>query len=250
MTTPSRRRLSAEIWIVLALGVGSQILSSVFVYLRYLVETQSIGERTVTMHRSRDLPAWLDVSHQVLAIGLSLVPVALALYLLAQHPGRPFATLGLTRQRLGRSILDGLGLAALIGLPGIGVYLLGRELGITAEVVVSDLNAQWWTIPLLVLSAIRAGLVEEILVVGYLVTRLKHLTWVVPAIILTSAVVRASYHLYQGTGQAAGNLAMGLVFAYYYHRTGRLWPIVIAHIVIDIVAFVGYQYFAGALGLA
>lgn len=250
MNSPSRRRLGVEIWIVLALGVGSQILGSVLTYIRYLVQTESIGQQTVTMHRSRDVPPWLDVTSQVLNIGLGLVPVALALYLLAIHPGRPFATLGLTRDRWKRSIVDGVGLAALIGLPGIGVYLIGRELGITAEVVVSDLDTHWWTIPLLVLSAIRAGLVEEIIIVGYLMTRLKHLTWAVPAIILTSAVVRASYHLYQGTGQAAGNLAMGVVFAYYYHRTGRLWPLVIAHAVIDIVAFVGYQYFAGAIGLA
>ena len=35
---------------------------------------------------------------------------------------------------------------------------------------------------------------------------------------------------------------MGLIYGYYYHRTGRVWPLVIAHFLIDAVAFVGYSF--------
>jgi membrane protease YdiL (CAAX protease family) len=38
---------------------------------------------------------------------------------------------------------------------------------------------------------------------------------------------------------ALGNVAMGLVFAWAYHRTGRLLPMIAAHSLIDVVAFVG-----------
>ena len=38
---------------------------------------------------------------------------------------------------------------------------------------------------------------------------------------------------------AVGNVAMGLVFAYYYHRTGRLGPLILAHWTLDAVAFIG-----------
>ncbi|OBA85470.1 hypothetical protein A5662_04295 [Mycobacteriaceae bacterium 1482268.1] len=44
-----------------------------------------------------------------------------------------------------------------------------------------------------------------------------------------------------------GNAAMGLVFGYTWRRTGRLWPLVIAHGVIDTVAFVGYLLLASHL---
>ena len=55
-----------------------------------------------------------------------------------------------------------------------------------------------------------------------------------------SAVLRGSYHLYQGVSAGFGNVAMGLIFGYFYHRTGRIWPLVAAHFVIDAVAFLGY----------
>jgi uncharacterized protein len=40
---------------------------------------------------------------------------------------------------------------------------------------------------------------------------------------------------------------MGLVFGYAWRRTGRLWPLIIAHGVIDTVAFVGYLLLASHL---
>jgi len=42
------------------------------------------------------------------------------------------------------------------------------------------------------------------------------------------AVLRGSYHLYQGFGGFLGNAAMGVVFAVVFRRTRRLWPLVIA----------------------
>ena len=43
-------------------------------------------------------------------------------------------------------------------------------------------------------------------------------------------------------------VVMGLVFGYAWCRTGRLWPLVIAHGIIDSVAFVGYTLLAGRIG--
>lgn len=100
----------------------------------------------------------------------------------------------------------------------------------------------WWTIPVLILSALKNGVLEEVLVVGYLTERLRRLHWGHLAIAITSSAIRASYHLYQGWGALAGNFAMGLVFSGFYLRKGRLWPLIIAHTLIDVVAFVGYAY--------
>jgi len=86
-------------------------------------------------------------------------------------------------------------------------------------------------------------------VVGYLMTRLRQLSWGVPAAIAASAVLRGSYHLYQGFGQFVGNALMGVVFGWWFHRTGRVMPLVVAHTILDVVAFVGYALFADAIGL-
>ena len=59
-------------------------------------------------------------------------------------------------------------------------------------------------------------------------------------------------HLQQRNGfdtAAVDDVVMGVVFAVYYQRTRRVMPLVIAHALLDVVAFVGYQYAGAALGL-
>ena len=77
----------------------------------------------------------------------------------------------------------------MIGIPGIGLYLLGNALGITVTIVPTALNTYWWTTPILVLAALKAALEEEIIVVGYLFTRLREFGWKPWAIIGFSAVL-------------------------------------------------------------
>ncbi|MGL5851841.1 MAG: CPBP family intramembrane glutamic endopeptidase, partial [Phycicoccus sp.] len=68
--------------------------------------------------------------------------------------------------------------------------------------------------------------------------------WGVWRVILVSAVIRGTYHLYQGFGGFVGNVAMGVLFGWLYTRTRRVMPLVVAHTVIDVVAFVGYALLA------
>ena len=113
------------------------------------------------------------------------------------------------------------------------------------EVQASGLDSYWWTVPVLILAALKNGLIEEVIVVGYLVERLEELRWRVAAIVAMSSVIRGSYHLYQGWGPFFANMAMGVVFTcFYLSRWGRrrVMPLVIAHTLLDAVAFVGYAY--------
>lgn len=112
-------------------------------------------------------------------------------------------------------------LALLIGIPGIGVYLGGRALGITVTVVPNALDS------LLVdgsrthpLGTARQVVTEEVIVIGYLYARLTDLGWGKWSIILGSATLRGSYHLYQGFGSFIGNFAMGVLFGWLYTRWG------------------------------
>jgi membrane protease YdiL (CAAX protease family) len=106
----------------------------------------------------------------------------------------------------------------------------------------------WWKIPVLILSAVQNAVLEEVIVVGYLLRRLGQLDWTPIAALAASAVLRGSYHLYQGIGGLLGNMAMGVVFVLLYRRWGRVGPLVAAHSLIDIVAFVGYALLAGKVG--
>jgi membrane protease YdiL (CAAX protease family) len=107
-------------------------------------------------------------------------------------------------------------------------------------VVPAALPHVWWAIPVLILSAIQNAVLEEVVVVGYLLTRLRQLGWSTVTAVATSALLRGSYHLYQGFGAFVGNAVMGVVFALFFLRSRRLAPLIVAHAILDIVSFVGY----------
>jgi membrane protease YdiL (CAAX protease family) len=132
-----------------------------------------------------------------------------------------------------------------IGGCGLGLYLIAYKSGIALNIVAEGLPDIWWRIPVLLLSALQNGLLEEVLVIGYLLTRLRRLgvppAWAVAG----AAVLRGSYHLYQGFGGFAGNAVMGVIFGILFLRWRRAAPMVVAHTLIDAVAFVGYALLAG-----
>ena len=260
MLVPSRRRLRLEVWIVLGLSLGQSAVYSVVQLLDKLTRAP-LAQGTSTLNRSQSSREYFDLTYQLLDIVFALVPVVLVIYFLTEHraPGpagsaagtgtSAFRKLGFNFARPGKDLLQGLGLATLIGIPSLGLYAAGRALGITTAIIPSALDSYWWTVPVLILSAIRHGIVEEVIVVGYLLDRLGKFGWGMPLAIFTSSMLRGSYHLYQGFGPFIGNAVMGVVFALVYTRTRRVMPLVIAHSVLDIVAFVGFSLFGKAVGL-
>lgn len=247
-STGTARRLGPEVLIVLGLSLGQSAVYSVVSLVAKLTEGP-IGEATATLNASRSERTYLDLTYQLLSITFALVPVALALYLLSE-PGRSaLRRIGFDARQPWRDLAWGAGLAAAIGLPGLALYFGGRALGITAEVVPAALNASWWTIPVLVLSALKNAVLEEVVVVGYLVERLEQIGWRLPVVVVVSALLRGTYHLYQGYGPFLGNVVMGLVFGAFYLRSRRVMPLVVAHTLLDVVAFVGYDLLADELGL-
>lgn len=248
-----RRRLTAEIWIVLGLSLGKSAVYAMVDIVARLTEEVALADQTATLNPSRSPRPMLDLTYQLLQIGFALLPVALALYLLSDSGRRAVHRIGLDLRRPWQTLGIGVGLAALIGIPGLVLYGVGRALGVTVEVQASALAAAWWTVPVLVLAALQNALLEEVIAVGYLMERLAELRWSPVAIVAASATLRGAYHLYQGFGPFVGNVLMGVVFAEYYRRRGRVMPLVVAHTVLDVVAFVGYAFipaeWRSALGL-
>jgi membrane protease YdiL (CAAX protease family) len=239
------QRLRAEVWIVLGLSLGQSAVYAI-VSIAAALTRGPLRDATASLNANRSEREWLDLTLQLLSIGFALVPVALAIYLLAADT-RPLQRLGLQRGRPTRDVLGGVALALAIGIPGLGAYLLGRTMGINADVVPTPDHVYWWTIPVLLLSAVENALVEEVIAVGYLLARLRDLRWSPWAAVAASAALRGTYHLYQGFGQALGNAAMGAIFAWWFQRTGRLWPLLVAHTLLDVVAFIGYLYLGDRL---
>lgn len=237
-----RKRLSAEVWIVLGLSLGASGVYSLVSLIRKVTEPGGLRDQTATLNSSQDTRELFDFIYQLLGIGFAIVPVVLALYLLSLDRGTPsvWQRLGLDRRNVRSDLAYGVGLAALIGLPGLGLYFAGRALGITAEVIPAPDVAYWWTVPVLILAAVQNAVLEEVVVIGYLMTRLRQMGWTTWPTIVVAAALRGSYHLYQGVGSGLGNFAMGLVFGYWFSRTKRVLPLVIAHTILDVVAFVGY----------
>lgn len=242
----SRRRVWSEILIVLGLSLGASAVYSVVAILNRVTQETALSQQTATLNRSLSARETFDLIYQLLAIFFDLVPVALVAYLLWQTARPHLVKLGLDFYHPTRDAASGLALALIIGIPGIGLYLLSRIMGMSVQVIPTALDEYWWTVPILLLSAARAGITEEVLVVGYLFSRLRLLGWGPWTIILVSALLRGTYHLYQGFGAFIGNIAMGVLFGWLYTRYGRLLPLVVAHFLLDAAVFVGYPWAAAS----
>lgn len=242
------KRLRAEVLIVLGLSLGQSAVYAVVSLVAKLTRGP-LADQTATLNASRSDRPYLDLTYQLLNIGFALVPVALALWLLSGSGGNALRRIGIDGRRPVFDLALGAGLAALIGIPGFGLYVAGRALGATATIVASGLETYWWTVPVLLLSALQNSLLEEVVAVGYLFDRLERLGWTLPAMVVASSGLRGAYHLYQGFGPFVGNAVMGVVFSLVYLRTRRVMPLVVAHTILDVVAFVGYDLFGEALGL-
>lgn len=235
-----RARTWLEIAIVLGLSLGSSAVYSIVSLIRKLTLPEALNAQKAVINQPLADQPLFDLVYQLLGIFFGLVPVVLVFWLLAKPCASAFSQLGFNFKEPGKDLLRGFGLAAVIGIPGLGLYLIGNALGITTTIVPTALDTYWWTIPVLVLAALRAALVEELIVVGYLFARLRELGFKTWQIILSSAVLRGSYHLYQGFGPFVGNVVMGVVFGIAYQRWGRTMPLVIAHWILDIVSFTGF----------
>lgn len=232
-------RTRREILLVLGLSLGASAVYSVLAFIDAATRGPIGQQSTAPLNPSLSNRAFFDIAYNLLGWFFDIVPVLLALYLLATPALGGLRRIGLDLRRPRFDLLAGVGLTALIGIPGLGLYELARALGQNLHVSTDGLGGAWYAVPLLIVSALRAALQEEVIVIGYLAERLRELRWRTWAIVLGPALLRGSYHLYQGWGGFLGNAAMGVVFGLFYQRYGRTAPLVVAHFILDVVSFVG-----------
>ncbi|CAB0714158.1 CPBP family intramembrane metalloprotease [Corynebacterium diphtheriae] len=223
------RRLRYEVALVLALTFGMAGLRSIFTLIDAL--STPLNTQSVTLNAPRATAAWLDFALQLCGAATIMTWGLLALFLLGERLEKP----------RGADFSWGVGLAALIGIPGLGFYYAAVHLGLSKEVIPSTLE-HFWTIPVLLLFSFAHAFAEEIVVVKWLSTRLNQLGHGLIFTLVVSALLRGSYHLYQGVSAGIGNVIMGLIYGWFYlrYRPTSIWPLIIGHFLIDAVAFVGY----------
>ncbi|MFC9994528.1 CPBP family intramembrane glutamic endopeptidase [Nocardia sp. NPDC127526] len=243
-TDRQRRAIRLEIAVVLVVTFGLSGANAALSLLESALSPGGVGGQTIALNPSRATQSTIDLLFQFLSVARLLGWAALGLYLLWRSGIGPRAS-GLARRLRWRAdVLPGLVLAAVIGIPGLGLYLTAHALGVSVTIVPGSLE-YWWRLPMLVLTAWANSAAEEVLVVAYLITRLRALGWSEHRSLLASALLRGSYHLYQGLGGGLGNLVMGLLFGRYWQRTNRLWPLLLAHALIDTIAYLGYAALRG-----
>ncbi|MFZ0529790.1 MAG: CPBP family intramembrane glutamic endopeptidase [Propionicimonas sp.] len=243
LPTTGRSRPGLELLLVLGVSLGQSAVYSILSIIEKSTRGTPLNQQTTSMNSSvvPDRP-WLDLAYQVAGLVFPLVPALLALYLL--HLTADRRRIGFDLRRPGFDLSRGFGLAALIGIPGLVLYFAARALGLNTSVSPANLAANWWTVPVLIGLAAMNAILEEVVMIGFWFTRARQLAWAPWLVLVSSAVVRGSYHLYQGYGGFVGNIVMGIVFGLAYWRFRRVGPLVVAHFLLDLFAFVGYSLLA------
>ena len=173
---PTRPRLGLEVLIVLAISLGQSGVYSVLRIIERMTRGVQLNQQTSTLNSSvtPDRP-WLDLAYQLVGIAFALVPALLVLYLLSLTDRPATRRIGFDLTRPGFDAWFGTVIAACIGIPGLGLYLVAKALGVNTQVQASGLTDHWWTIPVLVLAAAQNAVLEEVVMIGYLFTRLGQL---------------------------------------------------------------------------
>jgi len=97
---------------------------------------------------------------------------------------------------------------------------------------------------LIYVSAITAGVTEELLFRGYLMPRLKILLKSSTSAIILSSLFFALLHYGWGTvNQIIGPFYIGCVFAVFYQKYRNIKVLIICHTLYDLIALLGIVYF-------
>jgi membrane protease YdiL (CAAX protease family) len=169
-------------------------------------------------------------------IGEIVLTVTLGAWL--WHRGwRPHRTV--TEPFAGTDVLRGLGVwvGAYLGyiVWALLCYLLMPKV-VTAALAIQHQGRPTLTVALTL--SVANAIFEEFLWLGLGIAALHAAGVRVTVAATTSLVLRLLAHVYQGPLAIIGVLPLGVVFTAYYLWTRRLWPVIVAHAMQDIVALV------------
>jgi uncharacterized protein len=220
----SPRMLRLELGLVLVLAFAPSVLGLLFL---------ALGPQGTAPAQTQVLPSLISI---VIELFLSWSPVLVIGFLLARNR-EGWAGIGLTRFSAGD-----LGMGAVLWVASFIVVLVLAQLfqyfGQREVDFLPPGLPLWFRALQAVLIAVTAGVTEEIVVRGYAQTRLEQLRAPAAVILLVPTALWAVLHVYQGLGAALTIFGLGLMYAWYFQRTRRLWPLILAHILFDMTQLV------------
>ena len=218
------RMLRLELGLVLLLAFAPSVLGLLFL---------ALGPQGTAPAETQVLPSLVSI---IIELFLSWSPVLVIGYLLARDRAG-WAGIGLTRFRAGD-----LGMGAVLWVASfILVLVLAQVFQYFGQREVDFLPPGlplWFRAFQAVLIAVTAGVTEEIVVRGYAQTRLEQLRAPTAVILLLPTALWGVLHVYQGLGAALTIFGLGLMYAWYFQRTRRLWPLILAHTLFDLTQLI------------
>jgi uncharacterized protein len=220
----SPRMLRLELGLVLLLAFAPGILGLLVL---------ALGADGSSEVETRLVPAVISIGFELF---LSWSPVLVIGFLLARNregwPG-----IGLTRFRG-----SDLGMGAVLWVASFVLVLvlsqLFRFFGQREVDFLPEGLPLWFRAVQAVLIAVTAGVTEEVVVRGYAQTRLEQLRAPAAVVLLVPTALWGVLHVYQGLGAALTIFCLGLLYAWYFQRTRRLWPLILAHSLFDMTQLV------------
>lgn len=169
---------------------------------------------------------WLVV-RELLILGLT----GSLLWIVVKKERQPLSSIGLKFDRLGMSVLVGLGYTVLLFALLLGILTIYQQLGISYGEGTSISKS----LPVAALIVVRAGISEEVLYRGYALERVALLTgskWIAS---IVAVAAFALFHFSQGMPGIfiAGAMGTALTVLYWWKRS--LLPLIIAHFMVDFV---------------
>jgi Type II CAAX prenyl endopeptidase Rce1-like len=222
-----RRLYGWELLVVLAIfPLGSSIAALTYLLMR------------VTTGFEYSSSSYLIVGEPGLSLGLSMAilvsefaAAALVIYLLVRNE-EGIQSIGLGGHQFRRDL-------ALVLPVWVVVQLLPQELG---SALVTHLHLPSYSVSgpavptafvvVSLLKSVQAAVVEEIVVLGYLVRRLEQRGWTAVTVVVVAVLVRVSYHVYYGAG-VLPIVLWAIASVLVYRRLRRLLPFIICHFVRD-----------------
>ncbi|HLN17398.1 MAG TPA: CPBP family intramembrane glutamic endopeptidase [Acidimicrobiales bacterium] len=230
---PSRNSLVWETRFVMVAFLAAPLLGAAVLLASHVAGTADVSRFPTIVHQ--------PLTNMILGI-IEYLPVAavvpIALFLLLRT-GQPPSSIGLGRPRFLLDIWPGLGLAVLSYVTEIAVLIpllpfLEHATRAVNKVPVGNVPHYYviWGLAISFTTAVA----EEVLVNGYLITRLDQLGWTPRAALILSLVLRTSYHIYYGLA-----FLLTIPFGFYVTRSfqkhRRLNRSIAAHFIYDASLF-------------
>jgi membrane protease YdiL (CAAX protease family) len=227
----TRTGLVLETWLVMIAGLFPWIASAVVVLAAHLATDNTLTQLpSITPHQ----PA-LNIILGILSYLPTAAAVPLVLLLLTRTGQRP-ASLGLTR----------LGWPDLEVAAGLAIAAFGLELVLAIAAGPLDhsrlmntagtLNLPAYDLVLALSMALTTAVAEEVIVNGYLLTRLDQLGWSPARAFWLSLALRTSYHLYYGVA-VIFTVPFGWLVTRSFQKHRKLSRPILAHFLYDSAAF-------------